>query len=85
MKYRILILAFVIGYTISFFIHNSNLEAGDIIFTNLKSEGDKTISDVILVGERKFFKRDTTVLYSNFVLYDQNGNRLNRILNNDDD
>lgn len=74
------------GFLGGLYYSDYGLETGNIVFTNFKSkESDinMTFSDARLIGERKFFRRETETIYKDFPLYGKSGNRLLKLLEKD--
>lgn len=86
MRYLLPILMLLSGFLVGLYYSDYGLVTGSIVFTNFKSkdkDGDVTFSDVLLIGERKFLRRETEIIYKDFPLYGQRGNRLLRIIEED--
>ena len=81
MQFRIPIVLSIISFFLGFKINDYGLQTGSIVFTNFSTKKSVTFSEVILIGERKFLRRETSVI-GGFELYDQEGNRLLRVLRN---
>jgi hypothetical protein len=72
-----------LGFCGGLYYSDYGLVTGSVIFTNLKSSGDKsdtTVSDVFLIGERKFLRMKMELIDENYPLYDKTGNRLLRFI-----
>ena len=84
MSYLLLIFLIFLGFHGGLYYSDYGLSTGNIIFTNFKSEvgNDTTFSDVYLIGERKYFRRQIELIYKNYPLYDREGNRLLRMIEN---
>jgi len=66
---------FLLGLSLGFYTNDLGIKSGNIVFTNLKSnENGTTTSDVFVVGERKFFRREKDILCEDIPLYDNHGN-----------
>jgi|LakMenE18May11ns_1017448.scaffolds.fasta_scaffold9636173_2 hypothetical protein len=81
MKPIIFVIFSILCFYVGFHSNDNGIKSGNIIFTNLRSQNSEVVSDVILVGERSPFKRELTIEFKDFPLYDKEGNRLFRILN----
>jgi hypothetical protein len=64
-----------------FYLNDDGIKPGNVIFTNLRYINSDVVADVVLVGERSPLKRQLVIEFSDFPLYDKEGNNLFRILN----
>ena len=85
MRYSLSILLMLLGFCGGLYYSDYGLTTGNIIFTNFKSKGanDTTVSDVFLIGERKFLRREKELIFENYPLYDKDGNKLLRMIEDD--
>ena len=75
MNIRLSIILFLLGLSLGYYINDLGIKTGNIVFTNLKSnENETTTSDVFLIGERKFLRREKDILCEDIPLYDKHGN-----------